>query len=296
MSETIERPLPRTGPRPDETLALSAFGGVEITDIDLARPLPPADRDRILALFRGHPVMVFRGQSLSRGQQFDFTTHFGEVETRHVGRHVDAQRYTVVHTVSNLDASGNPIAIPTERGNYYWHSDKSYHAVPSLLTMLHAVELPPVGGGTQFANLTRAYAALDDATKARIESLRAEHSWEASRINCGARPATEDQKRERPPVNHPLVRTHPDTGARALYLGNHAGHILGLPHDDGAALLRDLLDFATQPRFVYTHAWRAGDVVLWDNRCLVHRALPHADMASHRRVLHRTVVTGTVPV
>lgn len=296
MSETIERPLPRTGPRPDETLSLVQAGGVEVNGIDLSQPLSAANRDRILALFRAHPIMVFPSQYLTREQQFDFTTNFGDVETRHVGRHVDAQRYTAVHTVSNLDANGNPIAIPAERGNYYWHSDKSYHAVPSLLTMLHGVEIPPTGGGTQFANLTMAYAALPDATKQRIAGLRASHSWEASRINCGAKPATEEQKRERPPVDHPLVRTHPDTGAKGLYLGNHAGHIVGMPHDEGAALLRDLLDFATQSRFVYTHAWRQGDVVLWDNRCLVHRALPHDDMTRHRRVLHRTVVTGTVPV
>ena len=295
MSDTIERPLPRTGPRPEETLSLQAFGGVEITGMDLSQPLSDPDRDRILALFRAHPIMVFRGQALTREQQFDFTTHFGEIETRHVGRHVDSQRYTAVHTVSNLGPEGNPISIPTERGNYYWHSDKSYHGVPSLLTMLHAVQLPPVGGGTQFANTALAHAALPEDMKARIAPLRAVHSWEASRINCGARPATEEQKRERPPVDHPLARTHPDTGARVLYLGNHAGHIVGLPHEEGSALLQDLLAFATQPQFVYTHAWRAGDLVLWDNRCLVHRALPHDGMARHRRVLHRTVVTGTVP-
>lgn len=296
MSETVERPLPRTGPGPGETLTLARAGGIEVTGMDLCRSLSDADRDRILALFGAHPIMVFRGQSLTREQQFDFTTHFGDVETRHVGRHVDVQRYTAVHTVSNLGPDGNPIAIPTERGNYYWHSDKSYHAVPSLLTMLHGVEIPPVGGGTQFANTAMAYAALPDAMKARIAGLRAVHSWEASRINCGARPATEDQKRERPPVDHPIVRTHPVTGAKALYLGNHAGHIIGLPHEEGAALLRELLDFATQARFVYTHAWKKGDLVLWDNRCLVHRALPHDDMTRQRRVLHRTVVTGTIPV
>lgn len=295
MSETVERPLPRTGPEPEETLSLSTFGGVAVTGMDLSQPLADADRDRILTLFRVHPIMVFRGQALTREQQFDFTTHFGAVETRHVGRHVDSERYTAVHTVSNLGPDGNPIPIPTERGNYYWHSDKSYHAVPSLLTMLHAVELPPAGGGTQFANTALAYAALPEATRTRIAPLRAVHSWEASRINCGARPATEEQKRERPPVDHPLVRTHPETGARVLYLGNHAGHILGMPQDEGADLLRTLLAFATQPRFVYTHAWQAGDLVLWDNRCLVHRALPHDGMDRHRRVLHRTVVTGSVP-
>ena len=295
MDGYVETPLPRTGPTPAETTPLVEWGGIEIADMDLSRPLSPADRDRVLALFRAHPVMVFRGQSPTREAQFDFSAQFGEVETRHVGRHVDSVRYSAVHTVSNLNAQGEPIPIPAERGNYYWHSDKSYHAVPSLMTMLHAVEIPPAGGGTQFAHLGRAYAALPDADKARIAGLRAVHSWELSRINCAGRPATEEQKRERPPVEHPLVRTHPDTGAKGLYLGNHAGRIVGMDDAAGAALLRDLLAFATQPRFVYTHAWRSGDVVLWDNRCLVHRALPHDDMGSRRRVLHRTVVTGTVP-
>ncbi len=295
MSETMERPLPETAPRPGETRGLAEVGGAEITDMDLSQPLSPAGKQRLLALFRAHPVLVFRNQALSKEQQFDFTTHFGEVETRHVGRFVDSERYTAVHTVSNLDADGNPTASPGERGNYYWHSDKSYHAVPSLLTMLHAVELPPAGGETQFANTAMAYAALPDDMKQRLEGLQAEHSWEASRINCHGREATEEQKRERPPVRHPLVRTHPDTGAKVLYLGNHAGHVIGMEREAGAQLLRDLLAFATQARFVYTHAWRAGDLVLWDNRCLVHRALAHPDMALHRRRLHRTVVTGTVP-
>ncbi|MGE0222922.1 MAG: TauD/TfdA dioxygenase family protein [Acetobacteraceae bacterium] len=299
MSATLNAPMghgiPLTGPRPGETRPLAEIGGIEITDIDLSRPLSDGSRDRLLATFRAHPVMVFRNQRLDREQQFDFTTHFGEVETKHVGRFVDSERYTAVHTVSNLDENGNPSDVLRERGNYYWHSDKSYHAVPSLMTMLHAVELPPKGGETQFANLAMAYAALPEAMKQRIAGLRAEHSWEASRRNSDSRPATEEQKRERPPVQHPLVRTHPDTGAKVLYLGNHASHIVGWPYKEGHALLAELLAHATQGRFVYTHAWRTGDLVMWDNRCLVHRALTHQDMGSHRRVLHRTVVTGTVP-
>jgi alpha-ketoglutarate-dependent 2,4-dichlorophenoxyacetate dioxygenase len=167
--------------------------------------------------------------------------------------------------------------------------------VPSLLTMLHSVELPPKGGETQFANTAKAYAALPADTKREIEGLRAIHSWEASRIQCGGRPATEEQKAERPPVDHPLVRIHPDTGAKALYLGNHASHIVGWPVADGQALLRKLIQHVQQPEFVYTHRWRQGDLVLWDNRCSVHRALPHEAMGVHRRVLHRTVVKGSVP-
>jgi taurine dioxygenase len=290
------QPIPVTGPAPDDTRPLADIGGMEITGLDLAQPLSDDRRDWLLATFRSHPVLVFRDQHLTKPQQYDFTLNFGAIEDQHVNRLIDAERYAAVHTVCNLDADGRPTEEPRERGNYFWHSDKSYHAVPSLMTMLHAVELPPAGGETQFATMTLAYAALPAEMQARIAGLRAVHSWEASRINCGGIPATEAQKRERPPVDHPLVRTHPDTGAKSLYLGNHASHILGLPEAEGRALLVRLREHATQAAFVYTHRWRMGDLVMWDNRCLLHRALPHQGMGQHRRVLHRTVVKGTVPV
>ena len=201
-----------------------------------------------------------------------------------------------MHEVSNLDESGHSTDKLRDRGNCFWHSDKSYHAVSSLMTMLHAVELPPTGGETQFAHTAKAYEALDPATRARANRPRVVHSWEASRLNCGAPPATEEQKQERPPVEHPLARVHPESGRAALYLGSHASHIIGLDKAHGRALLRDLMAHCTQPRFVYTHMWRPGDLVLWDNRCLLHRALPHPGMTRHWRVLHRTVAEGTVPV
>ena len=295
MSTTIS-PIPRIGPTPDETSALPAIGGIEIAGIDLAEPLSQERRDWILRTFRTHPVMVFRDQHLTKQQQYDFTLLFGEIEGLHVNRHLDAEKYTPVHTVSNLTRDGKPSAQPNERGNYFWHSDKSYHDVPSLMTMLHGVEIPPRGGETQFANMTMAYAALDDATKSRLTDLRAVHGWERSRIQSGSPPATEEMKRERPPVDHPIVRTHPGTGEKSLYLGNHASHIVGWPEAEGRALIRWLENFATQPRFVYSHRWRKGDLAMWDNRCTLHRALVHENMANEPRVLHRTVVKGTVPV
>jgi alpha-ketoglutarate-dependent taurine dioxygenase len=163
------------------------------------------------------------------------------------------------------------------------------------MTILHAKELPPVGGNTQFANMAIAYDALAADMKRRIAGLRVVHSWAASRRRAGAPPPPEIEMRERPPVEHPLVRTHPDTGAKALYIGNHASHIVGLPEPESEALLQELLEHATQPQFVYTHHWRDGDLVMWDNRCLLHRALTNYEMATHRRVLHRTVVTGSAP-
>ena len=273
---------------------LSPAAGAEIVGADLGEPLSPAHLHAVRDAFRTHHVLVFRDQDLSRDAQLAFTRQFGEIE-EHVGRHAAAARYGLVHTVTNLGDDDRPSAKLTQVGNYHWHTDKSYHAVPSLMTVLHARELPPEGGDTQFANMAMAYAALPAETRQRIAGLRVVHSWAASRRRAGAPPPSEVEMRERPPVEHPLVRTHPETGAKTLYIGNHASHVVGMPEADSEALLGDLLAHATQPPFVYTHRWRAGDLVVWDNRCLLHRALANYEMARHRRVLHRTVVTGTVP-
>ncbi len=272
---------------------LSPAGGVEITGADLTRPLSPELKALVLRAFLDHHVVVIRDQTLTKEQQYDFTTNFGELE-EHVGRHSDG-RYGIVHSVTNLDRDGNPTDALDTRGNYFWHTDKSYHAVPSLMTMLHAFELPPEGGDTQFANMALAYRALPAAMKERLDGLRAIHSWKTSRTKSNSRPATEAELRERPPVDHPVVRTHPDTREKALYIGNHAGTIAGMDEAEGAALLDELLAHATQPQFIYTHHWRSGDLILWDNRCLLHRAVANYAMGTHRRVLHRTVVRGTVP-
>ncbi len=286
MAETV--PAARLGNR------LSPAGGAEITGADLSQPISPEFAATIRQALLDHRVVVVRDQALSKQQQHDFTLNFGEIED-HVARHSDS-RYAIVHSVSNLDADGNPTDALETRGNYFWHTDKSYHAVPSLMTMLHAAELPPAGGDTQFANMVLAYRALPQAMKDRLAGLRAIHSWEASRLASGSRPASEAEKRERPPVSHPIVRTHPETGEKALYIGTHAaGGVEGLGAADGKQLLADLLAHATQPQFVYTHHWRPGDLVIWDNRALLHRALANYEMGRHRRVLHRTVVRGTAP-
>lgn len=274
---------------------ISAVGGAEITGIDLAVPLSRETADAILSAMDTYHILVFRDQNLTKDQQYAFTLNFGEIE-EHVGRLETGEKYPLVHTVTNLDEkTGRPTPAPATHGNYFWHTDKSYHAVPSLLTMLHAITVPPDGGDTLFANMVLAYEALSDAEKQSLADLRTEHSWEASRRNTGNRPATEEQKRERPPVSHPLVRTHPG-GRKSLYLGMHISHVEGMDRDQGRALLADLLERATAERFVYRHRWRKGDLVLWDNRVLLHRADRNYDMATHPRVLHRTVVKGTVPV
>lgn len=273
---------------------LAAAAGAEIAGLDLSAPVDPALREAILAAFVRHHVLVFRGQSLSMDQQAAFSRYFGELE-EHVIRRPDGSRTPPVHAVSNLDDAGRPTKTPHTHGNYFWHTDKSYHAVPSLATLLHAVTLPPEGGDTQFANMAMAYRALSDEKKAAIAGLKVVHSWEANRRNTGNRPATEEEKRDRPPVTHPLVRTHPDSGEKGLYIGYHTSHVEGMPEDEGRALLFELLEHATQPQFVYTHRWRPGDLVMWDNRCLLHRAVANYEMDKHARILHRSVVRGSVP-
>ncbi|MAR88167.1 MAG: taurine dioxygenase [Rhodospirillaceae bacterium] len=275
---------------------LNDVAGAEISGLDLSKSLCSKNRDTILSAFNEHHVLVFRSQTLSKTQQINFTQQFGELE-EHVGRLPDGSRYPIVHTVTNLDpVSGKPTTAPHTHGNYFWHTDKSYHAVPSLMTLLYAVDVPQTGGDTLFCNMQLAYKALTDSEKESLKSLKAVHSWEASRRNTGNIPASEEQKRERPPVSHPLVRTHPVTKNKSLYLGMHVGHIEGMAEDKSKQLLKNLLAKSTIERNIYRHSWQPGDLVIWDNRCLLHKADRNYDMSVHPRVLHRTVVRGTRPV
>jgi alpha-ketoglutarate-dependent taurine dioxygenase len=274
---------------------LSAAGGARIAGIDLREPLPPVLRDQIEDAFRAYHVLVFPDQVLSREQQYAFTANFGEIE-RHGGRSSHHKRHNVAHVISNLDREGNPVdRSDSPVSNYRWHTDKSYYPVPPKLTALYAVKLPPQGGDTEFANTAMSYAALPETTKNRIAGLRVVFYWGASAHRLESTPRSEAELREHPPVDHPLVRTHPETGERALYLGNHASHILGMAEAEGAALIDELVQHATKREFVYTHRWRIGDLVMWDNRCLLHRAVANYEMGKYPRVLHRSVVRGTVP-
>jgi len=257
---------------------------VRITGIDLAQPLSPQRKDAIVAAFLAHHIVVFPGQSLTRERQFALAANFGEVEV-HGAHRGESKRHDIAHVMSNLDADGNPVVRISKAANYHWHTDKPYHTAPPMLTMLRAVEVPPEGAGrggdTEFANTALAYDALPAETKHRIAALRVVF-----------RPAFDAS---RPTVDHPLVRTHPDTGRKALYLGNHSSHIAGLPERESAALLGELLEHVTQRQFVYVHRWQAGDLVMWDNRCLLHRVVIDDAMQQYRRVMHRSVVRGTVP-
>jgi alpha-ketoglutarate-dependent taurine dioxygenase len=266
---------------------LSSAGGASVIGVDLAGPLALETRNRIRAALLEHQFLVFPRQELSREQQYAFTAQFGEVE-RHGGHRAENKRQDIAHVTANLDADGKPSDRFAKGANYRWHTDKAYYRTPPALTTLYAVELPPDGGDTEFANTALAYEALPEDLQRRIAGLRVVFQWEA-----GRRPGY--YASELPPVDHPLVRTHPETGKQALYLGNHAVRLEGLPEAKGASLLDALLRHATQPQFTYAHRWRLGDLVVWDNRCLLHRAVANYAMNRYRRVMHRNVVKGTVP-
>jgi alpha-ketoglutarate-dependent taurine dioxygenase len=268
--------------------------GAEITGIDLSQPFGDDVRDAILAAMNEHLVLCFPGQDLTKDDQLAFTERFGEAEG-HVARQYNGKPFPPVYTVSNLDPDGKPTKKPRSIGNYFWHTDKSYHEVPSLATILHAIEVPPFGGSTQFANMSMAYEEMPDKLREMIDGLKVVHSWEQSRNNSFNVPATPEQIAERPPVTHPMVRTHPDTGKKGAYLGIHASHIDGMEWHEGREILYRTMDFVTQPRFVHTHHWKKGDLVMWDNRCTLHRATGDFPQEEYPRILHRTVIRGTKP-
>lgn len=273
---------------------MNAALGAEVAGLDLSQPLDVAMKDAIYDALLAHHVLVFRDQILTREQQGRFANNYGELES-HVGRLRNGKRYPVINDITNKTPDGALIPSQVNRGPNHWHTDKSYHAIPSAITMLHGKEVPSQGGETLFVNMKLAYEKLSPAMKARIDGLRVQHSWEANRINVGETPATDDQKKERPPVTHPLVRTHPDSGTKALYIGTHIDIIHGLSREDSDALVDELMDHAIQPKFRYDHAWRKGDLVMWDNRSLMHRGNTNYDMANEPRVLQRTVIIGTAP-
>jgi taurine dioxygenase len=226
---------------------------------------------------------------LSKDQQIAFTERFGTLE-RHIARNRGSDN-PLVHTVSNLGPDGTPSG---KVGSQEWHTDKSFRPEPSLATILHAITLPPDGGDTCFADMYAAYDALADAERAELDGVRVVHSWELSQQKHG-RTATQEEIADAPPMRHPLVRTHPDTGRKCLFMGVHASHFDGRPMAEGRARLAALEAHATQQRFVYRHEWRPGDLLMWDNRCLLHRADANFDAARFARVLHRTCLRGTAP-
>ena len=279
-----------------EVRALPAAVGAEVLGLDLSRPVNSADFARLHQAHLRHHVLVFRDQRITPQQQIDFSRRFGPLQI-HVLKSFQLTGHPEIMIVSNIKENGVPIGLGD--AGVFWHSDLSYVEKPSLGSMLHAQELPSEGGDTLFANQHRAYEALPEALKARLESLQAEHSYltqyEALRARSPWRPKlTQEQLDQVRPTVHPVVRTHPETGRKALFVSEHfTTRILGLPEADSRALLDELFALSTRPEHVYRHAWQPHDMVFWDNRSVMHLAAGTPDHL--RRKLYRTTIEGDVP-
>jgi len=270
----------------------------EVSGINAGKPLTGAEVAAIHEGMNTHAVLVFRDQFIDDAQQLTFSQSLGELEEA-IGTGLRAAHEyrlpTTFADVSNLDKDHKPFARDDRRrlfsiGNRLWHSDSSFKVVPAKYSLLSARSVTSKGGNTEFADMRAAYDALDEETKAECEALICEHSQMYSRQLLGFTDFTEEERTRMAPVRQRLVRTHPATGRKSLYLSSHAGSIVGWPVAEARAFLRDLTEAATQREFVYIHKWRVGDLVMWDNRQTMHRARPFP--AQEPRDMRRTTLVG----
>jgi alpha-ketoglutarate-dependent 2,4-dichlorophenoxyacetate dioxygenase len=269
-----------------QTHTLHPGFAVEASSLDLSQPLQADTVEAIQEVIDANAVLVFRDQHLTDIQLRDFASRVGPLEIGRSAARPGRRRLAIpqIGDISNLDED-NHVRAPTDRrrldslGNRLWHTDASYMKVPVVLGMLHAVTLPPPSpfgnGETEFADMRAAYDALPQRTRIAIDQLIAEHDVFWSRAQIGFTEFPPGEREQYPPSPQRLVRRLPSTGRKTLYLSAHASHIVGWPVADGRLLLLDLNAHATRSRFVYSHTWRVGDLVIWDNRCTMHRGRPH---------------------
>ena len=284
------------------TRPLHPVFGAEMTGLDITKPLTKAEVATIEAGMDEYAVLAFPDQPLTDDQQMDFSANFGELEITLAGQMAkpEDRRFQTLELgdISNFAGNSNKLRERDDRRRMYalanrlWHSDASFRAVGAGYTLLHARIVPSVGGNTEFADMRAAYDALDDATKAELEDLVCEHSIVFSREQIGFADYNQGHDDKLRPVQHKLVITHPVSGRKSLYLSSHIGGIVGWPVPEARAFLRDLTEHATQRQFVYSHPWRVGDMVMWDNRTVMHRATRFRDLEEVRD-LRRTSIKGT---
>jgi len=286
------------------TIAVKRLGRTffaELAGLDLRRPVAEADFRALLAALHEHAVLALPGQDLDDDAQVAFSERFGPLEVSIRKDRPRAAKRPEISDISNIDEHGRLLGEADERrsynvGNQLWHTDSSFKAAPAMASLLSGREVPPPGSGgeTEFADLAAAWDALPEARRRSLEGLVAEHSIVHSRRLTGYGQFTQAELEMLKPVQQAVVRTHPATGRKNLYLASHAFRILDMPEAKGRALLDELTEFATQPRFVWRHEWRPKDLVIWDNRRVLHRGRPCSDL-SHRRVMRRTTVAGAGP-
>jgi len=273
------------------------FAG-EVSGADLTRPLTTAEVTALEAGMDRFAVLVYHGQSVTDEQQKAFSLNFGELEHTAGGNVTQAKDQRLgafMADVSNLDADHKPLARDDRRrmfnlGNQLWHSDSSFRAIPAKYSILSGRITVDKGGRTEFADMRAAYDALDAATKSEIENLVCEHSLLYSRGTLGFTNLSDAERAMFKPVRQRLVRTHPVSGRKSLYLSSHIGTIAGWPVPEARMFIRDLTEHATQQRFLYKHVWKQYDMVMWDNRSTMHRVTRFDD--TKVRDMRRTTVAG----
>lgn len=273
----------------------------EATGMDLRLPLTPGQAAEVHRAMDQYAVLVFPGQALDDDQQMDFGRALGTLEGTRAT--VDADKHRLKHQemndISNLDTDGSLLKADDRRrmfnlGNRLWHSDSSFKATPALYSMLHARVIPPAGGETEFADMRAAWDALPDKDKAKLRGMTTWHSLVYSRAQLGFDAYTEDEKKAFAPVPQRLVRRQPGSGRVSLYLSAHIGRVEGMPVPEGMSMIRDLMEHATQREFVHRHHWRQHDLVIWDNRCTMHRARPFED-TTYPRDMRRVTLQDAAP-
>ena len=276
-----------------ELTPLRADFAARVSGVDRVDAMDDALFARLRRALDEHSLLVISNQPMDDGAQLAFSRRWGPMEPT---KGVNPASGTFFARQSNVDVATGAIIPPDDRriayqrGNYQWHADSTFKRVPSLCSILSAREVPPEGGNTEFVSTRTAYEALPDALETVVEDLIVEHDFCVSRGRVGFR-FTPEEAALYPPVRHPLVQTNPVTGRKSLLIGAHASLIVGWPADDGRALLEDLLARATAPDAVYSHRWAQGDIVIWDNRSVLHRATSY-DSARHHRLMQRTTIAN----
>jgi taurine dioxygenase len=280
---------------PFEARPLTPKLGAAIHGVALADELDDRVFDALYEAFLRHQVLLFPAQDVPPGRQVALARHFGEVQI-HVMNQYHAGGYPELYRLSNLDENGKPNGRHPDKGTLAWHTDGSWQRRTGQATIIYGEVMPKVGGETHFADMYGAYERLSAQWKARIAGLRALHNLDFSRTRRhGEEPMTEAQRRAVPPVDHPVVRTHPETQRKCVFLGDHAESIVGMPYEEGRALIEELNALAIHPDLTYEHRWTPGELIVWDNRCVMHRATQY-DPAKEGRVIRRCTVIGDVPV
>ena len=275
--------------------------GAEVRGIDMHQPMDAETLKAVSDAWMKHLVLVFPEQHITDREHVTFTRHFGDVEIFHqTSLHLRSDRVAEIFLVSNVDEEGRLMrpSEPSQKqlsSSQQWHTDSSYRPLPSMGSLLHGIEISRTGGITQFINMYMVYDDLPESLRRDVEGRRARHDFSMLHRVVGSPAPTPEEQAAMPPVWHPMVRRHPVTGRKSLYISSiYNDAVEGMDEAAACRLIADLTAFAAQPKYMYRHEWEPDDVLMWDNRCTVHAVTPHDP--NERRVMHRTTIVGREPV